>query len=150
MFSSAPVDGETDCGCTTGKFCTYDHGETGICEACLDSADECERDGIPAKGVQDCKDRCHGGGSSNCTDSADVSSSDGTTAEQACLACGGGLVDVPGWVSKSQVPTDCYDTDFESFPDDCTDPYHGTSSGGVTAAVACLACGGGVLGSSLV
>jgi hypothetical protein len=47
------------CGCEDGtNFCNYDAGNTGTCEACLSSAAECENDGLPEAGVQDCKDRC--------------------------------------------------------------------------------------------
>ena len=52
---------ETGCGCEDGtNFCNYDDGYTGSCEPCLNSAYECENDGLPEAGVQDCKLRCLG------------------------------------------------------------------------------------------
>ncbi|GMH61438.1 hypothetical protein TL16_g03253 [Triparma laevis f. inornata] len=51
------------CGCEDGtNFCNYDYGSSGFCEPCSGRAvpSDCNTDGLPAAGAEDCKIRCFG------------------------------------------------------------------------------------------
>lgn len=43
-----------------GSFCNYDEGKSGMCESCAPykKPADCEGDGLPDAGVQDCKEKC--------------------------------------------------------------------------------------------
>ena len=66
MPSPSPAPGAV-CGCEVPgeKFCNYDYGHTGFCEACVGSTDilqtnlGCEDRGLPAAGAADCRKWCH-------------------------------------------------------------------------------------------
>ena len=52
----------TPCGCEADgwAFCNFDYGSTGFCESCegFSSAWDCNNDGLPYAGAQDCIARC--------------------------------------------------------------------------------------------
>merc|ERR1712046_566704 len=48
------ADGGRDCGCQSGFFCKYDHGNKGHCTTCPSAGRRCQNDGLPPKGVEDC------------------------------------------------------------------------------------------------
>ena len=63
LFILAPLFFDsTPCGCEVDgwAFCNFDYGSTGFCESCEDfsSAWDCNNDGLPYAGAQDCIARC--------------------------------------------------------------------------------------------
>ena len=63
IFILAPLFFDsTPCGCEADgwAFCNFDYGSTGFCESCegFSSAWDCNNDGLPYAGAQDCIARC--------------------------------------------------------------------------------------------
>ena len=103
---------EDDGSCSTAKpcpndrFCNFDNGDSGFCEACADcggpDVDMCNACGLPNAGADDCVSACqHGSSSEICTACSAGQFSD--TADQTnCTACEAGQVQhFPGQTSCS-------------------------------------------------
>ena len=52
------TDGRQFCPCSEGEFCNFDLGDTGFCEPCLSSEEECFNDNLPDQGATDCANAC--------------------------------------------------------------------------------------------
>lgn len=57
--SSGLCDVNHECELGT-NFCNYDDGTSGYCESCsgFTAPEDCDGDGLPSAGAQDCKDQC--------------------------------------------------------------------------------------------